>query len=114
MPVRRRIGNETIDFEVIPLDKVPSRPPIAKPSSNPRGSQWDEILEILEQKRGRSAVQITIQNPNKRPKLKSTLQTIAKNRNSFVEVRDGENPRLFYAWVSEKTGRFSTPGEFPA
>ena len=42
-----------IKFDVIPLDKVPFRVPVARPITNPRGSQWDEVLKILERRRGK-------------------------------------------------------------
>jgi hypothetical protein len=96
-----------IEFDVIPLDRVPSRNPVASPISNPGGSQWDAVLKTLERRSG-IAVRIMEHDPKERNRLKSTLQTIAKNRNCFVEVRSDDT--CVYAWSSEKAGRFAPPG----
>jgi hypothetical protein len=99
--------HKTIKFDVVPLDQVPSRNPIARPSSNPCGSQWDEVLKTLERRPG-FAVRIMEHDDRERNRLKSTLQTIAKNRGFFVEVRSDST--FVYAWSSEKVGRFAPPG----
>ncbi len=100
---------ETIGIELIPLVDVHAHLPVSKPASHPKGSQWDEVLRALELHRGKSAVKIVETNERKRNRLKSTLQTMAKNRNVFVEVRADDT--AVYAWMSEKTGRFTPPQE---
>jgi hypothetical protein len=108
---RRRVTpeNKSIKFEVIPLAEVPSREPSTKPSSNPKGSQWDRALEAIERGRGGQAIKVIEPDPKKRNWLKSTLQTMARKRGCFVEVRD--DATSVYAWASEKGGRFSRPSE---
>lgn len=97
---------ENISFELIPMDKVPFRFPKAKLASNPRGSQWDDVIRALEQENGK-AVKIVEPSKTKRNKLKATLQTMAKNRGVAVALLDdGEE---FYAWISWKAGRYSPP-----
>ena len=102
-----RPKRKVVKFDVIPLDQVPSRNPVANRISNPVGSQWDEVLDTLEQRSG-IAVRITERDSRERNRLKSTLQTIAKNRGCFVEVRS--EGMSVYAWGSEKIGRFAPPG----
>jgi hypothetical protein len=79
---------------------------VTRQVSNQKGSQWDQVLRALERERGK-AVKIVEHNRDKRNRLKSTLQTIAKNRNFFVEVRD--DGTAIYASMSEKAGRFASP-----
>jgi hypothetical protein len=97
---------ESIPFELIPLGEVPGHSPATKQVSNKTGSQWDEVLRILEREQEKAA-KIFEPDKSKRNRLKSTLQTIAKNRNLFVEVRD--DGAAIYAWMSEKAGRFASP-----
>jgi hypothetical protein len=98
---------EKISFELISLADVPSHSPVAKPASDPKGSQWDEVLRVLEQERGERAVKIVEPNKRKRDKLKSTLQTMAKNRELFVKVRADDT--AVYAWITKETGRYTPP-----
>ena len=104
-----------IKFKEISLDDVPPpRLPSTRPSSNPRGSQWDQALAAIERGRGkRRAIQIVEHDFRKRNWLKATLQTMARKRDCFVEVRDDEGdrnrPPAVYAWASEKDGRFYAP-----
>jgi hypothetical protein len=101
-----------IPYKLIPLAKVPSHEPVAKPVTYARGSQWDRVLAALEQKGGEYAAKITAANRRQRKDYESTLQTIAKNRNQFVEVRDDDKDEtVMYAWMSlaENVGRFSSP-----
>jgi hypothetical protein len=98
--------HKIINFDVIPLDQVPSRKPIAKPVSDPGESQWGEVLKTLGQRPG-IAVRIMEHDPKERNRLKSTLQTIAKNRHCFIEVRSVHT--FIYAWSSEKAGRYASP-----
>jgi hypothetical protein len=97
-----------IDYEVISLVDVPFRFPVAKPPINPKGSQWDEILTVLKRERGK-AVKIVEPDKEKRNKLKSTLQTMAKNRFLFVKVRERDS--AVYAYRSDEEGRFARPEE---
>jgi hypothetical protein len=103
----KRPKRRIVKFDVIPLDQVPSRNPVAIRISNPAGSQWDEVLDVLERRSG-IAVRIMESDAKVRNRLKSTLQTIAKNRGCFVEVRSED--AFVYAWSSEKVGRFASPG----
>ena len=101
-----------VPFKLIPLAKVPSRQPAAKPVSHARGSQWDRVLKALEENRGKYAAKITAANRRQKNTFKSTIQTIAKNRAQFVEVRDDDRDEtVMYAWLSlaENVGRFSPP-----
>ena len=101
-----------IEFEEISLDDVPSRPPSTKPSSNQRVSQWDNALRVIERGRGRrGAIKIHEPSHRRRNWMKSTLQTMARKRDCFVEVRGDDETAAVYAWASEKGGRFSRPGE---
>jgi|ERR1700675_793387 len=95
-----------ISFEPIPLSEVPGHAPVAKPVTDPKVSQWDKVLGFLDREPGKAA-KIVEQSRSKRNRLKSTLQTIAKNRGLFVEVRD--DGTAIYAWMSEKHGRFASP-----
>jgi transcriptional regulator with XRE-family HTH domain len=97
---------EAIRFELIPLHEVPGHSPVMKPVTEQKGSQWDEVLRDLDRERGKAA-KIVEQSRSKRNRLKSTLQTIAKNRGFFVEVRDVGT--AVYAWMSVKPGRFASP-----
>jgi hypothetical protein len=85
---------------------MPSWGPIAKPSTNRKKSQWDEVLNTLERK-DRIAVKIVEDDTEKRNRYKSTLQTQAKNWGLDVRVRTDGN--AIYAWVS----REARPGRFP-
>jgi hypothetical protein len=97
-----------IPFKLIPLANVPSREPVAKPVSYTLSSQWDGVLNALEKKGGRYAAKITAANQRQRNTYKSTLQTIAKNRHQFVEVRDDDqDEKVMYAWMSKNAGRYS-------
>jgi hypothetical protein len=95
-----------ISFEPILLSEVPGHSPVAKPVSDPKVSQWDNVLAFLDREPGKAA-KIVEQSRSKRNRLKSTLQTIAKNRGLFVEVRD--DGTAIYAWMSERHGRFASP-----
>lgn len=95
-----------ISFEPIPLSEVPGHSPVAKPVTVPKASQWDKVLGFLDREPGKAAKIVELSR-TKRNKLKSTLQTIAKNRGLFVEVRD--EGTAIYAWMSEKRGRFASP-----
>jgi hypothetical protein len=97
---------DRISFDLIPLADIPSKPPIVRLASDPIGSQWDEVLRKLNQERGRKGARIFASDKKERNRLKSTLQTIAKNRCQFVEVRDYDNTS-FCVWISEKAGRRS-------
>jgi hypothetical protein len=109
MPKGKITGKKTIEFKVVPLPKVPSRDPSTKPSSSRKGSQWDKALEAIERGRGEHAIRVDEADPKKRNWLKATLQTMARKRGRFVEVR--EDATSVYAWASEKGGRFSRPSE---
>lgn len=100
-------ARKCIDFELVPLREVPSREPSTKPSSSQKGSQWDEALQAIESERGRHAIKIGEPSPKKRGRLKATLQTMARKRGCFVEVR--EDASSVYAWASDKGGRFAAP-----
>jgi hypothetical protein len=104
----KRYSESIIAFKLVPLTAVPSHDPIAKNPANLRGSQWDEVLRALEAEKGRKAARID--NPDKRTriKLKSTLQTMAKNRHLIVTVRD-DNRSAMYAWIEGSSGRFASP-----
>jgi hypothetical protein len=99
---------ESISFEMIPIGEVPFRWPKAKLAANPSGSRWDKVLAALEQQEnGRIAVKIVEANATKRNKLKSTLQTMAKNRGFAVGLFNEGS--AFYAWISHRAGRYSPP-----
>jgi len=102
---------DTIRFELISLAEIPSHPPVAKPVSSPKGSQWDPVLRTLEQQRGKKGVRIFARNQLERNRMKSTLQTMGKNRYRFVEVRDDDRSSNFYAWIGSKEGRFTAPSD---
>lgn len=95
-----------VQFERIKRSDVPFWHPVAKPVTEPSGSQWDEALEALSSD---PEIAIVINRPNKteRNQLKSTLQTIAKNRGLHVKVRNQN--ALIYAWRTDEPGRFPAP-----
>jgi hypothetical protein len=96
----------TIPFKLIPLEDVPSRPPITKPVTYRRGSQWDPLLDAL-LKNKRNAAKVHEPDALTRNRLKSTLQTIAKNRAMSVEIlADRED---IYAWLGSREGRYAGP-----
>lgn len=101
---------KSIHFELIPRDEVPFRRPVAKVAGSPRGSKWDEILRALEREYDRKTV-VKIVEPDRkeRNKLKSELQTMAKNRGFAVQLY--ESGTAIYAWMTLKAGRFSAPLE---
>jgi hypothetical protein len=100
--------SDDISYREIPIGDVPFRWPKVKLAANPSGSQWEKVLAVLEQDKDREiAVKIEEASTTKRNKLKSTLQTMAKNRGFAVGVyTDGS---AFYAWVSRRAGRYSPP-----
>jgi hypothetical protein len=100
-----------IEFEEIPINDVPYRKPSTKPSSQARGSQWDNALKAVERGHGKRAIRIIERSPEKRKWLKSTLQTMARKRGCFVQVRNDDATSAVYAWASEKSGRFAPPRE---
>lgn len=101
---------KAIRFEVISLDEVIPREPSTKRSSHRRGSQWDEGLDAIERGRGKwQGIRVREADPEKRKWLKATLQTMARKRGCFVEVRD--DATAVYAWASERDGRFYRPSE---
>ena len=110
MPKRSLKDDKLIKFDVIPLVEVPTWEPIARPSMNRKGSQWDEVLNSLERKPG-VAVKIIENDAAKRNRYKSTLQTQAKNCGLGVRVRTSGN--AIYAWISEEAGRFPPPADNP-
>lgn len=101
--------HEIVRFDLIPLGEVPFRFPKAKPAANPRGSKWDEVLRALEREYGKKAVRIIEGSSSKRKRLKSELNTMAKNRGFAVGLIDDDDGAAFYAWISRKAGRFSPP-----
>jgi hypothetical protein len=97
-----------VKFQKIKRSDVPFWHPVAKPVVEPTGSQWDEALEALLSD-PETAILINAPNKKQRDRLKSTLQTIAKNRGLHVKVRNQN--ALIYAWRTDEPGRFPPPKE---
>ncbi len=95
-----------VAFQQIKRSDVPFWHPVAKPVSEPRGSQWDEALKVLSSSH-EAAVLVTEPNAKRRDHLKQTLETIAKNRGINVKVRTQN--ALIYAWRTDDLGRFPPP-----
>ncbi|MBZ5724220.1 MAG: hypothetical protein LAP87_04420 [Acidobacteriia bacterium] len=82
------------EFEVIPIEKVPSRTPIVYPPADQRGSEYDRILRSLDNNPGR-AVKIIRKNRvplanltiKERRGIQSGLITISKNRLEKIGTR---------------------------
>jgi hypothetical protein len=95
-----------VPFEKINRVDVPFWHPVAKPVTDASGSQWDDVLKVLAADPN-VAIRLTEPNKARRDRLKSTLQTIAKNRGLHVKVR---NQNAFvYAWRTDEPGRFPSP-----
>jgi hypothetical protein len=100
-----------VKFEKISRSDVPFWHPVAKPVTEPKGSQWDEALNALSSNPG-TAILLNEPNKKQRDRLKSTLQTIAKNRGLHVKVRNQN--ALIYAWRTDERGRFPPLGNSPS
>src|SRR5438874_1845175 len=96
-----------VEFQKIKRSDVPFWHPVAKPVTEPTGSQWDEALNALT--KPEAAILLNEPNRKRRNRLKATLQTIAKNRGLHIKVRNQN--ALIYAWRTDEPGRFSIPGE---
>ena len=106
-----RRPKQQIEFKEIGRSEVPFWHPVARPVVEPVGSQWDEALKTLSSDPDR-AILVTEPNKRRRDRLKSTLQTIAKNRGMHVKVRNQN--ALIYAWRTDEHGRYPPPGFGPA
>jgi hypothetical protein len=101
-----RRPKQQVKFQKINRSDVPFWHPVAKPVNEPTESQWDEALKTLSSD-PEAAILITETNKKERDRLKSTLQTIAKNRGLYVKVRNQN--ALIYAWRTDEPGRFAPP-----
>jgi hypothetical protein len=101
--------SKAIAFKVIPLADIPGRPTIVRLATDHHGSQWDEALRELKKSGHANGLRISAVDKKERGKLKSTLQTIAKNRGLSVEVLDDRMSSDFFAWIGEREGRFVGP-----
>lgn len=75
-----------------------AKPAVAKPVTEPTGSQWDAALKTMSSRNG-IAIRVTEPDRRTRNRLKSTLQTIAKNRRLRVGIYTKDDS--IYAWVIE-------------
>jgi hypothetical protein len=103
-----RHPKQQVRFQEIRRCDVPFWHPITKPVTEPKGSQWEEALTTLSRSE-EAAILITEPNKRQRDRLKSTLQTIAKNRGLYVKIRNQNE--LVYAWRTDEPGRFPPPKE---
>jgi hypothetical protein len=99
----------SIKFSLIPLGEIPSRAPVTPIATDQKGSQWDEALRALTQHGDAKGLKVSAADKEERQKLKSTLQTIAKTRAILVEVLDDRASTDFFAWLSDREGRFAGP-----
>ena len=102
----RSTVKDQVMFQRIRRTDVPFWHPVAEPVVEPLSSQWDEALTFLSSSPD-SAILINEPNKRARDRMKSTLQTIAKNRGLYVKVRSQN--ALIYAWRTDEPGRFGPP-----
>ena len=103
-----RAPKQQVEFERIKRTEVPFWHPVSTPVTERTGSQWDDALDFLSSDPD-SAIRLNEPSKKRRDRLKSTLQTIAKNRGLRIKVRNQNE--LVYAWSTEEIGRFSRPTE---
>jgi len=98
-----------VEFSLIPIEEIPGRPPVTPIASDRKGSQWDDALNALKRYGGTRGIKVPAADREERQKLKSTLQTIGKTHAMPVEVLDDKKSAGFFAWLSDREGRFSGP-----
>jgi hypothetical protein len=98
-----------IQFSVIPLGEIPGRAPVTPVASDHIGSQWDEALSALKRRGDTHGLKVSAADKEERQRLKSTLQTFAKTQASPVAVLDDKASSGFFAWLSDREGRFAGP-----
>jgi hypothetical protein len=99
-----------IEFSLIDLEEIPGRLPVTPIASDRKGSQWDEALNALRRHGTSKGIKVPATDKKERQRLKSTLQTIAKTHAMLVEVLDDKTSADFFAWLSDREGRFAGPG----
>jgi hypothetical protein len=100
---------QQVQFTPISLEEIPGRLPVTPIASDRTGSQWDDALRALRASGTTHGIKVAAANKQQRQRLKSTLQTIAKSHAMPVEVLDDRESYAFFAWLSDREGRFAGP-----
>ena len=75
------------------------------------GSKWDNALEALKKSGAVAGIRVRAKNEKERQIMKCSLQTVARTRGMTVMVLNDESSSDFFAWLSDKPGRFAGAGK---
>ena len=99
-----------VKFRLVSLRKIPVRLPATPLTSKLSGSKWDDAFEAVKRRGARQGIRVRAKTQAERQRMKSSLQTVAKTRAMRVMVLNDETSLDFFAWLSDRPGRFAGPG----